>query len=205
MTLRKLTFTKTTFYLALSKSNFCLLTSLKAESSAQLLSLSSTDYGTSHQLPQSRNQQTMSIKSWITNILDFSNTKLNILYRQSHSKRDISYPVLIHFHGEGHPNGLHILCPVVIWKRHCPDEEWPAWGERSGGQGGKENKEQGLHGQFNVLLHWNWDLCTCFSFLLEPSQLHLRSLWIGVNSLGNQFLNWDSRLLAVTKSRVLNF
>lgn len=29
MTLRKLTFTKTTFYLALPKSNFCLLTSFK--------------------------------------------------------------------------------------------------------------------------------------------------------------------------------
>ena len=151
MTLRKLTFTKTTFYLALSKSNFCLLTSLKLLNA--LLNFSATDYGTSHQLPQSRNQQTMSIKSWITNILDFSNTKLKILYRQSHSKRVISYPVLIHFHGEGHPNGLHILCPVVIWKRHCPDEERPARGARSGGQGGRENKEKGLHGQFNFLLH----------------------------------------------------
>lgn len=111
---------QTTFYLALSKSNFCLLTSLK-------LLKALLNFSASHlqimELPQSRNQQTMSIKSWITNILDFSNTKLNILYRQSHSKRVISYPVLIHFHGEGHPNGQHILCPVVIWQRHCPDEE----------------------------------------------------------------------------------
>lgn len=77
---------------------------------------------------------------------------------------------------------VSIFCAQLSYGRDIVQMKSDQHEERPGGQAGMENKEKELHDQFNFLLPWNWDLCTLFSFLLEPSQLHLRSLWIGVNS-----------------------
>lgn len=195
----KLTFTRP-FYLALSKSNFCLLTSLKLPKLClNFSSLSSTRLWIQPSIAK-QNQQTMSIKSWITNI--FGLFKHKIEYARQSTQQSYLYPCLIHFMGRAIPVAFwHILCPVVIWQRHCPDEEWPTW-ERGqvDRQAWRIRKE--LHDQFNFLLP-ETEISVYSS--LPFGQPTLIKLVDWVNSLGNHFPNWDSRLLAVTKQSSLNF